>query len=338
MDVQVPGRRREVANPLELGGEERELLPGQASERVPEELQRAPGPPHADPKVVQELSVDIRQDALGVGVDRVKQAQQDGRARTSGGHARGDVRVHLVRVVARAAADHPQRVGERRPGALGDAGDGGEQTSRAAGRARVSAHVGDREPGRQRVLAGTVKGRPVDDQLGDRLVVFVQQPVDIGRGAGGNHGHERAHADEARDADADRAPRQVGKQVRAGQPPAGYLLRRLQPGRAGGAQFAAAAAGDVLQGQASLVQPPVEGVEPGNSHGGYADRARDRTLGCHGEFRAKRRQYGGNDVIPVLRIATVGNKKCQGRGHRNSFPGSTHARANLSINSLLYGD
>ncbi|HET9080693.1 MAG TPA: hypothetical protein VFO01_09285 [Trebonia sp.] len=148
--VQVPGRRGQVAHPLELGGVEREFTGSQAGQHVAEQLQRAPGPPHADPQVVQELGVDVAQHALGIGVDRVEQAQQDGCGRPGGGHVGSDVRVDLVRVVARTTTDSPQRIGERRLGASGDAGDGGQQAGRAAGLALVAAHLGDRQPRRQR--------------------------------------------------------------------------------------------------------------------------------------------------------------------------------------------
>jgi hypothetical protein len=145
--VQVPGRRRQVADPLELGREERDLVSGQA-ERVAEELQRAAAPPHADAQVVQELRVDVPERAVHVRLDRVEQAQQDGRRGRAGGHARVDRGVDLVRVIARAAADRAQRVSDQQSAGGLDAGNGGDQPGGAARLAQVAADLGDRQPGR----------------------------------------------------------------------------------------------------------------------------------------------------------------------------------------------
>ncbi|MDX6342229.1 MAG: hypothetical protein QOH87_2367, partial [Trebonia sp.] len=246
--VKVPGRRRQVADPLELGGEERELLGGKA-ERVAEELQRAARPPHADPQVVQELRVGVFERAVHVRLDRVEQAQQDGHRRLSGGHFRGDCGVHLVRVIARTAADGAQRVGERRRGGRPDAGDGGDQPGRPARRTRVTADLGDRQPRRERGRPRVGHARPLDEQPGHGLVVLVQQPVPGGRGAGGDDGNERAGPDNAGDAGANRAARQGGEHMGTGRLPARDQLRRglaRVRARTGQPKLAAAAPRDVL--------------------------------------------------------------------------------------------
>ncbi len=224
-----------------------------------------------------------------------------------------------------------------------EAGNVGDQPGGAARLPRVAADLGDRQPGRERyrLLAGLVPGgtggrslgelsddaRPVDEQPGDGLAVLVQQPVHGGYRAGGDDGDERARRDHAGDAVADRAARQRGEQVRTGRLPAGDQLRRA-PARvrvracAGARQpkFAAAAPGDVLEPHARLVQPPVEGVKPGRPPDAGP---RATALGDHVELRRERREHGRRDVIPCLRVASVGNEACQARGHRNSSPGDT---------------
>ena len=283
---------------------------------------------------MQELRVDVGQDARHVRFDGVEQAQQDDCRRRGGRHARGDVRVDLVRVIARIAAEGAKRVGEQRGGGRPDAGNGGDQPGGAARLALVAANLGDREPVRQRdrplrarTLAGVraEQARSLDEQPGDGLAVLVHQPVRGGGGTGSGDRNERARRDEAGDADADRAIRQRGEQLRPCRLPAGHQLRDVLASacartRAGQSQFAAAAPGDVLQGQACLVQPPVESIEPGRPPDA-ADRAPASALRGHVEFRGERLEHGQRNVIPRLRIATVGNETCQARGHRNSSPG-----------------
>jgi hypothetical protein len=344
--VQVPGRRRQVTDPLELGGEERDLFAGQAGERVTEHLQRAPGPPHADPQVVQELRVDVGEHARHVRFDGVEQAQQDGRRRHRARHARGEVRVDLVRVIARTPAEGAKRVGEQELGGRPDAGNGGQQPGGAAGLARIAAHLGDRQPGRERhrplrarylARLRAEQARSLDEQPGDGLAVLVHQPVPGGLGAGGDDWDERARRDEAGHAVADLAPRQRGEQVRPGRLPARHQLGGVLAwagfwARAGQAQFAAAASGNVLQGQPGLVQPPVEGVEPGRP-ADAARRGSATALRGHVELRRERRERRCRGVIPRLRIAAVGNETCQHRGQRNSSSGDASLFIDLSINS-----
>jgi hypothetical protein len=104
--VQIPGRRGQVADPLELGREERGLALGQAApagQGVAEELQGAAGAPDRDPQVVQELGIGVGQNAGDVRLDGVEQPEQNRRGRLAGRLGGGDDRVDLVGVVARPA-------------------------------------------------------------------------------------------------------------------------------------------------------------------------------------------------------------------------------------------
>ena len=107
MHVQVAGRCGQLPEPPELGCEPRREITGQ---RVAGEFQRGPGPAYGDPQIVQELGVDVADDAVDVGFADVEQPQQhrrDGRAR---GHRRRQRDVHLAAVVA----GSPPGGGERR--------------------------------------------------------------------------------------------------------------------------------------------------------------------------------------------------------------------------------
>ena len=64
----------------------------------------------------------------------------------------------------------------------------------------------------------------LDQQPGDRLAVFVQQPVGGGRVADGDDGEQGARGDEVADPRRDRAVGQFAHQVRAGRLPADQRL------------------------------------------------------------------------------------------------------------------
>ena len=154
--VQVPGRRRQVADPLELGGEERELArsarprPGARHRRASARC----GSAARDPQVVQELGVDVGQHAGDVRLDRVEQAEQDVAAAAAAG---------MPAVISRRPCSSSRRAGGRGRAARRrtagrsagrDAGNRGDQPGGAAGLARIAADLGDRQPGGQPVTCG----------------------------------------------------------------------------------------------------------------------------------------------------------------------------------------
>ena len=99
VDVEIAGRRGEIAQPLELGP----VLGGQAVRAAGRaELERGPGPAHRDPQVMQELGVDVADRARDVRLQRVEQPQQHGRERRPGGHPRPTVPRRPCRCTRRA--------------------------------------------------------------------------------------------------------------------------------------------------------------------------------------------------------------------------------------------
>ena len=260
--VEVAGGRGEVAQPLELGPVHR----GQAvRQQVGAQLQGAPGAPHRNAQVVQELGVDVADRARDVRLQGVEQPQQHGGERHAGGHRGGQFHVDLARVLARRAARGGQDRVQRRqrrgeyPGLLGQA------LRDPVGLSLVAAHRGERKAGRR--VGGSLAGRvqAVHGEPGHRLVVGVAQPELRQRARGLRSGQQRPHRRQALEPVPQRS---AGEPFGHGRP-AGPVRFRRDPlaGRAAQDQFGRPAAGHALQREPGPVQPPVEGVQPGAPQG-----------------------------------------------------------------------
>ncbi len=262
VDVEIPGRRGQVTEPLELGAEPGRHAGGQG---VPGELERGPGPPDRDPQVVQELGVDVPDGAGHVGLQGVQQLQQHRLEGGPGGHVRAEVDTDLVGVGLGALARGGQGRVQRAGWAAVGPGRGGQQLADPLGLGLVSADRDHPEPGRQPGLRRLADRGLVRPDPGDRLRVRVEDPEVLdgaGSPGGGQQGPDPGHRADGR---GDGTGRQVVGQGRPGQP-ARWLADRAA-GRRGEHQFGGPRAGHVLQGEPGPVQPPVERVQPGAAHG-----------------------------------------------------------------------
>jgi hypothetical protein len=91
--VEVPSRRGQVAEPLELGG----VLARQVGRQdIAEQLDRRPGTADGHAQVVQELGVDVAEHAIGVLLEGVQQTEQQAGDRDRGRHRGGDLGIHAA--------------------------------------------------------------------------------------------------------------------------------------------------------------------------------------------------------------------------------------------------
>ena len=286
VNVEIPGGRGQVTQPLELGAEPGRQAGGQD---IADELERGPGPPDGDPQVMQELAVDVPDGAGHVGLQRVQQLEQHGPQGGPGGHGRVEMDADLVAVRLGALARGGEG-GVQRPdrGAL-EPGRGGQQLTGPLGLGLVATDRGHLEPGRQLGRCRLAHRGPVRPDPGDRLDVRVEHPQILDRA--GRPGHGQQGPDPRRRAEHrdHRAGREVGDHGRPGQPARG--LADQIPGRGGQHQLRGPRAGHVLQGEPGPVQPPVEGVQPGPAQ-------RPRPSG--GRQRKARGQRGQHVVLAGL--------------------------------------
>ena len=283
VDVEIPGGRGQVAQPLELRTEPGRQAGGQ---HVPGDLERGPGPPDRNPQVVQVLGVDVTDGAGHVGLKGVQQLQQDGLQGGPGGHARAEPDADLVAVSLGALAGGGEGGVQRAARVAIEPGRGGQQLADPLGLGLVATHRGDLQPGRQLGRRRVVHRGPVHPDPGDRLGVRVEDPQILDGAGGPGHGQQGPDPGHRADHGGHRARRQVLGQHRPGQPACG--LADLVPGRRGQHQLRRPRAGHVLQGESGPVQPPVERIQPGPAHVTWpaagAEREPGRERGQHVAF------------------------------------------------------
>ncbi len=271
VDVQVAGRRGQVAQPLELGPEGGGQLGGQGA---PGELQRRPGPAHRDSQIVQELDVHVLDGALDVGLQGAQQPGQHPAERRRRGHPRGQLDVDLAGIVPGPAAGRGQRGLQGRLGGGPDAGPGGELVGQPDRLGLIAAQRGDAEPDRQRRPGRVADRHLVNDDPGHRFLVRIHGRLLTQHADRPDHRGQRPHPDHRPELLAQRA---CGQSVELARPargagpaapaPAGARLgpRRVMLGQhravaPGEPDLGAAAGADLLEGQPGPVQPPVEGI------------------------------------------------------------------------------
>ena len=227
-------------------------------------------------------------------------------------------------------------------------GAAAEQAGGGAGGAGVAPDLGDLQPGGERGGLRAGDRRALDQQAGDGLAVFVQQPVGGRRAGDGDDREQGARRDEVADPRRDRAVGQLATSGAGGSPasrsPAGWWggvgwggrvrvaaggwrgrlaaawaaggavgWRWRRGGVAGKQQFAASWPARVFQGQPGSVQPPVEGVEPGPPAGGAGLPPRS---GMTSKAVPRASSTPATTLVPRALVVSCGNETCQARGHR----------------------
>ena len=239
------------------------------------------------------------------------------------GRSARDVGVDLVGVVAGATAGGAQRLFVRwawRPRLT----PGAAATMRAAraGVAGVAADLGDRQPGGERRGLRAGDRRALDEQPGDRLAVFVQQPVGGRRAGDGDDRQQGARRDEVADPDATGPSGSSRHQVRAGCLPADDRLGGARPAAAAAAPagLAALRAGRRTRpGRAAVAPPRGRPAYPGSARLGAAASRRCRArsggrrrvaaaVGDDVEGGPEGLEHSGDDLVPACASSTAAMK------------------------------
>ena len=292
-DVEVAGRRSEVAEPLQL-----RCHPGDQGGRqeVAEQLDRRATPPDSDPEVVQELDVDVPHGAVPSELQLVEEGHQHPGHRHAGGQPGLDHRPGRVGTGSR--GDQRRRVADTvvtdQPGPVRD--PAGARTDRG-----VPPQRDQPQPAGQPAVVPIDRGRTFVDEPQHGLALGVEQPAGDRRARCLHHRQQRTYAEDRLEA----RPQLVGKAGHQARPTEGVGPdgdgRAVRAAELETVFFAVRARRD-HQRHPAAVQPEIGAVQPHpvrgdrSAHGHRVDSRQRRQGGRH------RRRFRGGPELSAARV------------------------------------